>query len=80
MSVDKLSVSFDQELGRAVRESAERSGRGLSGWLADAADEALRREAFGQFLEQWEAEQGALTDDELDDARQRLTPRPLPTT
>jgi hypothetical protein len=65
MKVDKLSVSFDPDLGDAVRAAAKRSGRGLSGWLADAAAARLRAEALADFLDDWEAEHGTLTPQEL---------------
>lgn len=65
VKVDKLSVSFDPDLGDAVRAAAKRSGRGLSGWLADAAASRLRAEALADFLDQWEAEHGELTSAEL---------------
>jgi hypothetical protein len=68
MKVDKLSVSFDQDLGDAVRDAANRAGRGLSGWLAEAAEAKLRAEALGAFLDSWEAEHGELTAEELDTA------------
>ncbi len=72
MKVDKMSVSFEPELGDAIRAAAQRSGRGLSGWLAEAAADKLRKEAFDAFLSSWEAEHGALTDAELAAARARL--------
>ena len=65
MKVDKLSVSFDPDLGDAVRDAAKRAGRGLSGWLAEAAEAKLRSEALGEFLDHWEAEHGALGPDQL---------------
>lgn len=65
MKVDKLSVSFNPELGDAVRAAARRSGRGLSGWLAEAAAAQLRADALADFLDSWEAEHGALTAEEL---------------
>lgn len=65
MKVDKLSVSFDPDLGDAVRAAAKASGRGLSGWLADAAAAQLRAEALTEFLAGWEAEHGALSAEEL---------------
>lgn len=67
-----MSVSFDAELGDRIRVSAKRSGRGLSGWLAEAAAEKLRREAFDEFLAAWEADHGALTVEEMASARRRL--------
>lgn len=72
MNVDKLSVSFDLSLGDAVRASAKRSGRPVSGWLAEAAADKLRREAFDEFLAAWEAEHGPITGAELAAARTRL--------
>jgi hypothetical protein len=65
VKVDKLSVSFDPDLGDAVREAAKRAGRGLSGWLAEAAEAKLRSEALEAFLDGWEAEHGALSADQL---------------
>jgi hypothetical protein len=72
MKVDKLSVSFDPELGDAVRAAANRSGRGLSGWLAEAAAAKLRAEALADFLDAWEAEHGPLTAEELATATAEL--------
>lgn len=78
MHVDKLSVSFDAELGDAVRAAAKRSGRGLSGWLADAAAARLRAEALADFLEEWEAEHGSLTVEELARANAELGVAAMP--
>jgi hypothetical protein len=72
MKVDKLSVSFDPDLGDAVRDAAKRAGRGLSGWLAEAAEAKLRSEALGDFLDDWEAEHGALSTDQLAAAADEL--------
>ena len=72
MKVDKLSISFDSELGDAVRAAAARSGRGLSGWLAYAAAARLRAEALAEFLDGWEAEHGELTPEELSRAAAEL--------
>ncbi len=72
MKVDKLSVSFDPDLGDAVRAAATRSGGGLSGWLAEAAAAKLRVEALADFLDAWEAEHGPLTADELSTAAAEL--------
>ena len=72
MKVDKLSVSFDPDLGDAVRAAAKRSGRGLSGWLAEAAAARLRAEALAEFLDHWEADHGNLTAEELARATSQL--------
>lgn len=72
MAVDKVSVSFDPELGDAIRTAAERAGRSISGWLADAAAARLRSEAFAEFLAQWEAENGPITPEEWARASREL--------
>ena len=72
MKVDKLSVSFDPELGDAVRSAAAQAGKPLSSWLADAAASKLRAEALAEFLDGWEAEHGVLTAEDLARAEHEL--------
>lgn len=80
MKVDKLSVSFDPDLGDAVRAAARQRGGGVSRWLADAAAAKLRTEALADFLDAWEAEHGPLTAAELAKAADELAvPKPATT-
>ncbi len=72
MKVDKISVSFDPDLGDSVREAARRQGAGLSAWLAGAAEAKLRSEALADFLQAWESEHGHLTEEELARAAKEL--------
>jgi hypothetical protein len=72
VKVDKLSISFDPELGDAVRAAAAETGKPLSSWLAEAAASKLRAEALARFLEDWQAEHGALTPAEIAKAEQEL--------
>ncbi|MFZ0191168.1 MAG: hypothetical protein WAL72_29965 [Streptosporangiaceae bacterium] len=72
MKVDKMSISFDPELGDAVRTAAAETGKPLSSWLAEAAASKLRAEALARFLEDWQAEHGALTPAEIAKAEQEL--------
>jgi hypothetical protein len=65
MKVAKLSISFDSDLGDAVRGAAHHKGSSLSAWLADAAAAKLRAEALADYLEDWEAQHGELTAGEL---------------
>ena len=65
MGVEKMSVSFDLELGEAIRASATGSHQSVSSWLADAARDRLRLEALGQAVTSWEKEFGPLTDAEI---------------
>lgn len=72
MKVDKLSISFEPELGDAVRSAAARAGRPVSAWLAEAAAGKLRAEALAEFLVGWETEHGALTAAEIARAEREL--------
>jgi hypothetical protein len=72
VKVDKMSVSFDAELGDAVRSAASQAGKPLSAWLAEAAASKLRAEALAEFLANWQAEHGMLTAAEIARAEQEL--------
>jgi hypothetical protein len=72
VGVEKMSVSFDLELGEAIRGSASASGQSVSAWLAEAARDRLRREALGEAVTAWEQEFGPLTDDEVANAERML--------
>ena len=67
-----MSVSFDPELGDAVRSAAAQAGKPLSAWLAEAAASKLRAEALAEFLAGWEAEHGVLTAEEIARAEAEL--------
>jgi hypothetical protein len=72
VKVDKLSISLDPDLGDAVRDAAKHKGSSLSAWLAEAAAAKLRAEALAEYLDEWEAEHGQLTADELAAAASKL--------
>jgi hypothetical protein len=72
MQVDRLSVTMDPDLGKAVREAAARSGISVSRWLSDAATDHLRNELLGVALDAWEAEAGPFTNAQLDAAARLL--------
>lgn len=67
-----MSVSFDLELGEAIRSSAAGRNQSVSAWLAEAARGHLRLEALGQAVSAWEARFGALTDVEVAEAEALL--------
>lgn len=65
MSVRKLSVALEEHVAEAAAASAERHGLSLSAWLNRAAENALAVEDGLAAVAEWEAEQGALTAEEL---------------
>jgi len=84
----KMSISLDPELGEAVREAATEAGMTLSEWLGRAAETKLqqdtdarileeaarkrRREGLKAYLDEWQAEHGAFTDEELAEAANEM--------
>lgn len=68
MGVEKMSVSFDLELGEAIKVSATGRGQSVSAWLADAARDRLRLESLGQAVDDWGRKFGPLTDPEVANA------------
>jgi len=72
MKVDKLSISFEPELGDAVRSAAAQAGKPVSSWLAEAATSKLRADALAEFLASWETEHGVLTAEEIARAEAEL--------
>ena len=71
MSVEKMSVSFDLDLGAAIRHAASLNNESVSGWLAEAARDRLRRLTLEIALQEWEETFGALTEAEIEQARKR---------
>ena len=72
MQVDRLSITIDPRLGLAARRAAKRAKMSLSAWIAEATADRVRNEALGHALDQWEAEDGAFTSQELTVAAQAL--------
>ena len=70
--MDRISIALDAALGQAVRTAAGRSGMSLSRWIGQAVADRLRNEQLGRALDQWEAEHGAFTQEELDEAARSL--------
>lgn len=70
--VDRFSITMTPELGAAVREAAVRRGTSVSAWLASAAAQQLRNELLGAALDEWEAEDGAFSEAELEMANAAL--------
>ncbi|MGH8930753.1 MAG: hypothetical protein ACRDZO_09050 [Egibacteraceae bacterium] len=52
MAVDKLSVSFDAELARVVREAAAEEGMSVSAWLSSAAADRIRNRLLRAALDE----------------------------
>ena len=77
----KLAVTIDPDVHAAVVRLARRDGLSVSAWMTEAARRAVRLRDGLSAVAEWEAEHGALTDEEMDAARRRVraahaAPRP----
>ena len=72
MAVDKMSLSFPPGISERIKLAAKQAGTSTSSWVADAARMKLRNEALRAYLDEYQAEHGAFTDEELAEASQAL--------
>jgi hypothetical protein len=72
MPVARFSVTMDPELGAAVRAAAENAGMTVSEWVSQAVADRVRNELLGIWLDQWDAEDGPPTEEEMEQARRDL--------
>jgi hypothetical protein len=84
----ELSVTFAPELGEAVRAAAAEAGLSLSDWMAQAAEAKIRADGqarileeaeqerrnrgLREFFEEYHAEHGPFTDEEMAQASREL--------
>lgn len=68
----KLAISVDPDVHAGVVAAAATDGVSVSAWITEAARLALLRRDGLAAVAEWEAEHGALTTQELADARTRV--------
>jgi post-segregation antitoxin (ccd killing protein) len=72
MATKMVAIALDEHLLDELRELARDEGVPLSGLLAGATEQALRRRVAQTELAKWTAEHGAFTPDELAAARAEM--------
>jgi len=72
VAVEKLSISMDAEVAQAIREEAQAEDLTVSRWIAEAAQARLRKTALKRYLDEYQAEHGAFTQEEMDEAADEL--------
>lgn len=65
MAVTKISIALDASVADKASRAAQREGLSLSAWLNRAAENALAIEDGLAAVAEWEAEHGALNEEEL---------------
>jgi len=68
----KLAITVDPDVHRQVLDAAEAEGVSVSAWMTEAARTTLRLRDGLAAVAEWEDEHGALTEAELEAARERL--------
>ena len=69
----KLAITVDPDVHGQVLAAAAAQGKSISAWMTDAARRALRRQDGLAAVDEWEAQHGRLTTEEMDEARRRVT-------
>ena len=72
VGTDRLTVTVNSELGKELRRIAKSDGMSVSGWVSVAIEHRVRNHLLGQPLDEWEAEAGPFTDQELAEADKLL--------
>ncbi|HEV3310147.1 MAG TPA: hypothetical protein VG815_06490 [Chloroflexota bacterium] len=72
-----FSDANSPKLGQAVGDGASQSRDSLSSGISTAAADRLLNERLGEALEAWEAEAGALSENELRAAAERIASAPV---
>lgn len=78
MAVRKLSIALDADVAEAASAAAKQDGRSLSSWLNEAVADVLAVKRGLAAVAEWEAENGAITDEERAIAAAILDRRPPP--
>ncbi|MFK0114521.1 hypothetical protein [Streptomyces sp. NPDC090994] len=72
MATKKVTITLDEALVEALAGAAEEEGIPLSRLVAGAAERELRLRAGRAVIQEWQAEHGAFTPEELAAARSDL--------
>ena len=72
MATKKVTITLDETLVEALAGAAEEEGIPLSRLVAGAAERELRLRAGRAVIQDWQAEHGAFTPEELATARADL--------
>jgi hypothetical protein len=76
----KLAITVDADVHERIIEAAADDGVSVSAWMTSAARRALLVRDGLAAVAEWEADHGALTEDELVEARKRVATQIAATT
>lgn len=67
-----MSIAMPADLCDEVRAAAARANLSVSAWISEAVAQELRHRALGEFLDDWQREHGAFTEEEIRESEVRL--------
>lgn len=68
----KLTITVDREVHAKILHAARAEGVSVSAWMTEAARRALIVRDGLAAVSEWEAEHGAFSEQELEEARRRI--------
>ncbi|MGH9127176.1 MAG: hypothetical protein ACRDZ8_21005 [Acidimicrobiales bacterium] len=74
----KVAITVDPDVYDQVVATAAAEGLSVSAWMTEAARSALLVREGLRAVAEWEDENGHLTDDEMAEARQRVSEEMVP--
>jgi hypothetical protein len=69
MTVETMSLSIPEKLLSAARHEAKAEGVSLSAWVARAIERESKLAGLRRLVEEYEAQHGAFTEEEKENAR-----------
>lgn len=75
MAKRKVAITIDEELYGAVVRLADEEGESVSAWLSEAARLQAANAELGSLIDEYEAEHGPITPDEVRAAHEPWQPR-----
>ena len=75
---ERLTISLPPSLAGALRAAAEEEHSSVSRWVADSIHDRLLLRQMTQYVSEYEAEHGEITDDEIARTRAEVEQRSRP--
>lgn len=67
-----------RQVARALRVAAKEDQTSVSGWVADSLQDRLLVRGMREYLDEYQAEFGKITDEDIDAAERRMAERSAP--
>lgn len=72
---ERLTVSLPRRVARALRAAAKEDQTSVSGWVTSSLQDRLLVRGMREYLDEYQAEFGVITDEEIQTVRRELDER-----